>query len=99
MPNTLNNEEFKRLLLSWPDRAVQYLYTLHRSSLVRRSEQRTHNRKDAEDVVQEAFADLWEKHREIGGKEDLVITPYLYRMVKTSRSRTTTIRNVSVKPS
>ena len=82
MSDTLNNDEFKRLLLSWPAKAIHYLYTFHRDSLLRMSLQRTGSREAAEDVVQEAFADLWEKYPDLGQKKDLLIAPYLSATVR-----------------
>ncbi len=82
MPDILNNDEFKRLLLSWPARAIQYLYTFHKHSLLKICEQRTRSREAAEDIVQDAFADLWERHPELGQKKDLAIAPYLTATVK-----------------
>lgn len=82
MFSILNNEEFKRLLLSWPNRAIKYLYDLHHRSLLKISEQRTHNRKAAEDIVQDAITYLWERRQELARQEDLLIEPYLYKVVK-----------------
>jgi RNA polymerase sigma factor (sigma-70 family) len=82
MSDTLNNEEFKRLLLSWPAKAIHYLYTFHRDSLLRISQQRIGNRHAAEDVVQEAFVDLWERHLDLGQKKELMIAPYLSATVR-----------------
>lgn len=82
MRTILNNDEFKTLLLAWPNRAIQYLYDLHHRGLLKASQQRTHNREAAEDIVQDAIADLWEKHHELARKDDVSIDPYLYTIVR-----------------
>ncbi len=76
------NEEFKRLLISWPDRAIQLLFNTYRENLIRFSEKRTRNLPDAEDVVQETFEYIWSKRETLGNSEGVLIAPYLYALVK-----------------
>jgi len=82
MASYLDKEEFRRLLLSWPAKAIHYLYTNHRNSLIRLSEQRTRSRVAAEDIVQEAITAIWEKLDKLGSKKDFAIESYLYAIVR-----------------
>jgi RNA polymerase sigma-70 factor (ECF subfamily) len=82
MAGFADSEIFKDLILTWPDRAIEYLYEHYHNSLVHIAERRTHDRKAAEDIVQEAFMEVWEKSNWIGTQKGLLIGPYLISVVK-----------------
>ena len=82
MAGFANNEVFKDLLLAWRDRSVDYLYEHYYSSLVHIAERKTHDRKASEDIVQEAFIEVWQKSEWLAMQKDLLIGPYLIGTVK-----------------
>lgn len=82
MSRFTDNERFRKLLLSYPGKAIQFLYDLYYESLVKISEKLTHNRKASEDVVQETFIHVWEKHQWLGQQHDKSIQHYLIKVVR-----------------
>ena len=82
MPDSINNERFRKLLFSYPGKAIQFLYDLYYHSLINISERLTHNRKASEDIVQETFIHVWEKHELLSQQHDSSIQYYLVRVVK-----------------
>lgn len=82
MAGFADSEKFKDLLLTWPDRAIDYLYEHYYSALVHIAERKTHDRKASEDIVQEAFVEVWQKSRSLGRRRGFLIGPYLISVVK-----------------
>lgn len=82
MSDSSVNDRLKNLLLFWPERAIEYLYEDYYNSLVRLSERKIHDRIAAEDIVQEAFADIWENRQRLARHKNLFVVPYLFTIVK-----------------
>lgn len=82
MPLFPDNETFKELILTWPDLAIKYLYEHYYDPLVRIAERKTHDRKASEDIVQEAFIEIWKKSKTLCAREGFLIGPYLVYLVK-----------------
>jgi RNA polymerase sigma factor (sigma-70 family) len=82
LPGLADSEIFKDLILSWPELAIEYLYEHYYSSLIYVAERKTHDRKASEDIVQEAFIEIWKKSRWLGKQKELLIGPYLISVVK-----------------
>lgn len=77
-----DNDRLKNLLLLWPERAMEYLYEDYYDSLIRISERKTHSHKAAEDIVQEAFAYIWENRHRLIQNNKLYMVPLLFTIVK-----------------
>lgn len=77
-----DNERFRNLLLSWPAKAISFLYEAYYKTLLTISERLTHNREASEDIVQETFAHVWLKHKELSQQHDQSIQFYLIKVVK-----------------
>lgn len=58
------------------------LYQDHYESLIRIADMHTRDRHASQDVLQEVFADIWQKRREIGQQRDEPIHGYLIRAVQ-----------------
>ena len=82
MSDSSENDRLKNLLLFWPERAIKYLYEDYYDNLIRVSERKVHDRKAAEDIVQEAFADVWENRGQLTQHESLFVVPYLFTVVR-----------------
>ncbi|MEJ0055962.1 MAG: sigma-70 family RNA polymerase sigma factor [Bacteroidota bacterium] len=82
MSDTIDSERFRKLLFSYPVKAIQFLYDSYYASLVSISVSLTHNLKASEDIVQETFVHVWEKHKVLGLPHDKSIQYYLVRVVK-----------------
>lgn len=82
MPVSINNELFRNLLFSWPEKALVFLYDDFYDSLIRIADMHTHDRKAFEDVLQEVFADVWQKHKSLGQQRDQSIQTYLIKAVE-----------------
>lgn len=78
----LDSEKFKDLINVWSDRAIDYLYEHYYHGLVHIAERKTRDRKAAEDIVQEAFIDVWKRSEWLVAQKNLLIGPYLISMVK-----------------
>jgi RNA polymerase sigma factor (sigma-70 family) len=81
MSDSSKNQDLKNLLLFFPERAIEFLYQDYYSSLVRIAERRTHDTDAAEDIVQEAFTDIWENRRQLAQNKNVFIIALLYTMV------------------
>jgi len=77
----MENENFRKLLNDWPEKAVETLFDYFYAKLVSVSLRRTQDREAAEDIVQEAFAYIWQKHKIIA-RENINIEPYLMTIVR-----------------
>jgi RNA polymerase sigma-70 factor (ECF subfamily) len=82
MSGFIDNERFRRLLSVRPERAVEILYEKYCHALIALADSLVHDRKAAEDIVQEAFIHIWEKHRKLGKPNDRSIEHYLIRVVR-----------------
>jgi len=82
MHDQIDNEIFRKILLSYPAKAIEFLYRYYYHSLVSISRSLTHNWRISEDIVQELFVHVWEKHKWLGQHHDKSIRHYLVRVVK-----------------
>ena len=82
MSDSINDANFRKLLFSYPGKAVQFLYDLYYHGLVNISERLTHNHKASEDIVQETFVHVWERHQWLGQHHGKSIQHYLVRVVR-----------------
>jgi len=78
----LDNDRFKNLLISMPEKAIGYLFEYYHATLLRFSRRYTFDPKASEDIVQETFTALWKNHQRLAQTPDLAITPYLFAIVK-----------------
>jgi RNA polymerase sigma-70 factor (ECF subfamily) len=78
----MQNEEFRKLLLAYPSKAIKLLYDEYYTRLVRLALKYTKEEKTAEDVVQETFAHIWENYKKLGEYHERSIQYYLVRVVK-----------------
>ena len=82
MPGIIDNERFRKLLLAYPVRALELLYDRYYRTLIKIANGLTHDQSASEDIVQETFALVWEKHKWLGQHHDRSILYYLIRVVK-----------------
>src|SRR5687768_14570374 len=82
MPDFADNEKLRDLILTWPDMAIKYLYDHYYNSLVHIAERQTHDWKASEDIVQEAFIEIWKNSKRLCAREGFLIRPYLVFLVK-----------------
>lgn len=82
MADFLENERFRKLLLSFPGKAIEFLYSHYYHSLVSIARRFTHDQKVSEDIVQETFVHVWQNHRQLGQYHERSIEHYLVRVVK-----------------
>lgn len=82
MADAINNERFRKLLFSFPGKAIHLIHEEYYSSLIRISERLTHSRDAAEDIVQEAFIYVWQNHEWLGQEHEKSIEHYLVRIVR-----------------
>lgn len=95
MPDPINNYEIRKLLNSYPRRAVQILYDLHYESLLKIAFNLTHDKDVSKDIVQDAFAHVWQNAKALGRDTERSIQHYLVRIVR-NRSITFYHDHVSV---
>lgn len=81
MSDFSKNQDIKNLLLFFPERAIEFLYRDYYNSLLRVAEKRTHDIDVAEDMVQEAFADVWENRQRIAQDENVFVIAHLFTIV------------------
>lgn len=82
MPGMIDNERFRKLLLSLPGKAIEILYDRYYSNLIKTARFLTRDEKVAEDIVQETFVHVWENHKKLGQYHNNSILSYLIRVVK-----------------
>lgn len=82
MPETLDNERFRLLLRAVPGKAIEIIYNQYYEGLVHLSMKFVGVRPAAEDIVQETFVHLWEKHKTLSEYNETPINFYLARVVK-----------------
>lgn len=82
MLNLISNERFRKLLLAVPAKAIRLLYDYYYELLLDVAIALVHDRKVAEDVVQETFIHVWEQRRKLGQPDNRPIKHYLVKVVK-----------------
>lgn len=81
MSAPINNEAFRNLLFSWPEKAISYLHERYYEDLLRTADAYTRNRKLSEDAVQEVMIDIFRKHKTLGQQHSQPFLAYLFRSV------------------
>lgn len=82
MDGFIENEQFRILLRDFPKKAVEQLYKYSFQSLLAFSTSLTDDRKASEDIVQDAFVNVWENHVSLSKHHDTSLQFYLVRIVK-----------------
>ncbi len=82
MAGIIENERFRKLLLSLPAKAIEILYEHYYRSLLRIARNLTHDAKLSEDIVQETFVHVWQNHKILGQYHQRSIQHYLVRVVR-----------------
>lgn len=82
MSGPLNNYELRKLLLSYPAKAIKILCNEYYDSLLKIAFKLTHDRDASKDVVQDTFLYLWENAREIAKHRERSIQHYLVGIVR-----------------
>ncbi|HEY8512489.1 MAG TPA: sigma-70 family RNA polymerase sigma factor [Cyclobacteriaceae bacterium] len=82
MSGFLDNERFRKLLNIRPEKAIEILYHKYYNPLVVLANNLVHDRKAAEDIVQDVFIHLWEQHAKLGQPDSRSIEHYLMRVVR-----------------
>ena len=82
MSGVVDEERFRNLLLSFPAKAIVFLYDQYYHSLIKIARGLTHDQSASEDIVQETFVHVWENHKLLGQHHDRSIQHYLVRVVK-----------------
>src|SRR5688500_2561886 len=77
----IDNEQFRNHLYSWPEKALVFLYDHYYDQLIRIADMHTQDRGASEDVLQEVFADVWQKHKVLGQQRSESIQAYLIKAV------------------
>jgi RNA polymerase sigma factor (sigma-70 family) len=90
----IDSEDFRNLLYSWPEKAMRSIYDHVYDDLVRIADMYTHSRSVSEDALQDVFADIFQRHSEIGKPRSESIIGYLIRAV-TNHSITLYRKNLS----
>ena len=70
------------MLAAWPAKAIAFLYEHYYEKLVTLSEKKTHDRKASEDIVQEAFTHIWQKHARLAKRRDIFVIQYVYKIIR-----------------
>lgn len=82
MSDIRDNERFRKLLLSLPEKAIKLLYDEYYHSLVRIARELTGDEIVAKDIAQEAFVAVWENARKLAQYHPESIQHYLVRIVR-----------------
>lgn len=82
MSGFIDSDRFRKILLALPEKAIVILYEQYYNALVNVSNGLVHDRKAAEDIVQETFIHVWEKHRKLGQPDRRSIEHYLVKVVR-----------------
>ena len=78
----IDDAHIRKLLYAAPKRAVQILYDKYYHSLVAVSLKLTRDLAASEDIVQEAFVLVWEKHEELSRDHAVPIRGFLIKVIK-----------------
>lgn len=82
MPDPVHNHDIRKLLLSYPGKAVKILHDIHYKGLLRIAFNLTHDEDAAKDIVQDTFIHVWQHSRELGNHHERSIQHYLVRIVR-----------------
>jgi RNA polymerase sigma-70 factor (ECF subfamily) len=82
MPDHVNNHEIRKLLLSFPKRAIKILFDQYYKSLLKIAFNMTHDRDASKDIVQDTFTYVWQNSRKLGNYHERSIQHYLVRIVR-----------------
>lgn len=82
MSASFNNAHIRNLLESWPEMAIVLLYDNFYDQLLRIADIHTQERQSSEDVLQEVFAEVFKRHKEIAQKRDEPILRYMIKAVQ-----------------
>ncbi len=82
MPGPLNNRELRKLLLSYPAKAIKLLCDQYYNSLLGIAFGLTHDEDAAKDIVQDTFLYLWQNARRVGSYHERSIQHYLVKIVR-----------------
>ena len=82
MPSSIDNERFRKLLLSSPGTAIEILYHGYYKSLLNIAKYLTQDEDVSEDIVQETFIHVWQNHKRLGQFHTRSIQHYLVKVVK-----------------
>ncbi len=82
MTLNIENERFRKMLLSLPGKAIEILYDQYYTNLLRLAKFLSNDEKVAEDIVQETFVHVWENHKKLGQYHEQSIYTYLIKVVK-----------------
>lgn len=82
MSGFIDSDRLRKLLLALPQKAIAILYEQYYYALVNLSHSLVHDRNAAEDIVQETFIHVWEKHRKLGQPDRRSIEHYLVKVVR-----------------
>src|SRR5882672_7613599 len=82
MSETVDNERFRKLLLSSPATAIEILYHQYSQSLQKIAVYFTKDIHVAEDVVEEAFILVWENRKMLSRNHERSILHFLVKVVK-----------------
>jgi RNA polymerase sigma factor (sigma-70 family) len=82
MPGSIDNERFRKLLLSSPGTAIEILYYEYYRSLLNVAKYLTQDEDVSEDIVQETFIHVWQNHKQLGQFHTRSIQHYLVKVVK-----------------
>lgn len=82
MPDPVHNHDIRKLLLSYPRRAIKILCDNYYKSLLKIAYNLTHEKDAAKDIVQDTFTYVWQNSRELANYHERSIQHYLVRIVR-----------------
>jgi RNA polymerase sigma-70 factor (ECF subfamily) len=82
MPAVFDNARFRKLLLSYPVKAIELLYDNYYQSLVSWSKRFTQDEIASEDIVQDTFLYVWEKRETLCHEDKRSIEHLLMTIVR-----------------
>jgi RNA polymerase sigma-70 factor (ECF subfamily) len=101
MEGFFDNERFRKLLLSFPAKAIEFLYAHYYQSLVAIAKTLTHSVAAAEDIVQETFVHVWENAAKLSQYHERSIQYFLVKVVRnkaiTHYKKTLTLNDLIIK--
>ncbi|NOT73435.1 MAG: sigma-70 family RNA polymerase sigma factor [Cyclobacteriaceae bacterium] len=78
----IDDDHIRKLLYAYPSRAINLLYNKYYHNLIKLSFRLTDDAAASEDIVQEVFAMVSEKHRELSHPHSVPIRGFLIKVVK-----------------
>ncbi len=75
-------DHLRKILFTYPKKAINILYERHYHGLVALSYEFTQDKSASEDIVQEVLATIWERHNEIGKPHQMRLISLVMKMVK-----------------